>query len=260
MNKYSLSVIMPALNEEENIEDSIAQTLKAMDKYGIDGEIIIVNDGSKDRTSEIVENNIKRDKRLKLINHDRPGGIGWSFFDGVKNSVNDIVIMIPGDNENIPEVTLTFFGLLDKVDIVIPFIHNMEVRHRGRRIISSIYRFIINLSFGTNLNYTNGTVLYRRCILDDIKLRSFGFFYQTELLIKLIRKGYLFSEVPNFLSSRNNGQSKATSLPSLMKLTGNYLKLFFEIHFKRIESVKDYRKLNPRSVSYKITREFSGKE
>ncbi len=256
MNKCSLSVIMPALNEEDNIEDSIESTLKAIDKYNINGEIIIVNDGSTDKTSEIVNKIVQKNKRLKIINHKKPMGIGYSFFEGVKNSIKDIVVMIPGDNENIPEGTLVFFNLLEEVDIVIPFIHNVEVRYKGRRIISSIYRFIINMSFGTNLNYTNGTVFYRRCILDDIKLHSFGFFYQTELLIKLIRKGYLFSEVPNFLSLRNNGQSKATALFSLIRLTKNYLKLFFEIHLKRIESVKDYRVLNPHSISYKVAKRY----
>ncbi len=260
MNKYSLSVIMPALNEEDNIKDSIESTLKAIDKCNIDGEIIIVNDGSTDKTLEIVNKIIQRDKRIKLINHKKPEGIGYSFFDGAKRSIKDIVVMIPGDNENIPEATLAFFNLLEEVDIIIPFIHNIEVRHKGRRIISSIYRFIINISFGTNLNYTNGTVFYRRCILDDIKLHSFGFFYQTELLIKLIRKGYLFSEVPNLLSSRNSGKSKATTLFSLVRLTGNYLKLFYAIHLKRIESVKDYRKLNPHSISYKTTKKYGVSE
>lgn len=256
MNKHSLSVIMPALNEEDNIEASIRSTFKAIDKYDIDGEIIVINDGSIDGTPEIVKRNIKFDKRLKLINHTKPMGIGYSFFDGVKKSMKDIVVMIPGDNENIPEGVLAFFNLLEEVDILIPFIHNIEVRHKGRRIISSIYRFIINISFGTNLNYTNGTVFYRRCILDDIKLSSSGFFYQTELLIKLIRKGYLFSEIPTFLSLRDSGKSKATALPSLIKVTGSYLKLFFEIHFKRIESGKNYRKLKPDSISYKAIKKY----
>ncbi len=257
MNKYSLSVIMPALDEEDNIEDSIRATLRAMHKYKIDGEIIIINDGSTDKTLEIVKKIIQKNTQIKLINHKKPEGIGYSFFRGVKESIKDVVVMIPGDNENIPEGTLAFFNLLDGVDIIIPFIYNIEVRHKGRRIISAIYRFIINISFGTNLNYTNGTVFYRRCILDDIKLQSFGFFYQTELLMKLIRKGYLFSEVPNFLSLRNNGQSKATALSSLFRLTVSYLKLFFEIHMKRIESDKDYRKLNPRSISYKILEKYN---
>jgi len=98
---------------------------------------------------------------------------------------------------------------------IIPFIFNAEVRSKGRRLLSSIYRFVINTSFGLNLNYTNGTVIYRRSVLNTVKLNSFGFFYQAELLIKLIRNGYLYAEVPCSLSTRAVGSSKATTFFSL---------------------------------------------
>jgi hypothetical protein len=139
---------------------------------------------------------------------------------------------------------------LNHVDIIVPFFYNVEVRDRVRRLFSSMYRFIINMSFGINLNYTNGTVFYRRCILQDIELKSTGFFYQAELLIKLIRKGYLFAEVPNFLLTRRGGTSKATTLKSLWRVIRDYLSLAYQIHIRRIESKKDYCKLNPKSVTY----------
>ncbi|MDY0084177.1 MAG: hypothetical protein RBR74_13415, partial [Ignavibacteriaceae bacterium] len=69
-----------------------------------------------------------------------------------------------------------------------------------------LYRFIINLSFGTNVNYTNGTVFYHRSILKGYNLESYGFFYQANIVIKLIRQGYLYAEVPNFLSVRASGK------------------------------------------------------
>ena len=250
MNKLSLSVIMPALNEEKNIKDAINFTLEALKKNNIDGEIIVIDDGSKDDTNKIVKD-IIRNNPVELIKHEKSLGIGASFFDGIKKSRSEVVTMFPGDNENNPDDALSFFNLMDNVDILVPFIHNIEVRKRGRRIISSLYRFIINISFGINLNYTNGTVFYRRCILDEIELKSFNFFYQAELLIKLIRKGYLFAEIPNFLSTRSGGKSKAVTFKSLVGITKSYIKLFFDIHFRRIESDKNYRKLNKESVSYR---------
>jgi len=248
--QLTISVIMPALNEEKNIEDAINSTLEAFKVNNIDGEIIVINDGSKDKTREIVEAYQKKSNLIKLINHDKPMGIGYSFMDGVKLSDRDIVVMFPGDNENDPYDALSFYNLMNNVDILVPFIHNIEVRNRFRRLISSVYRFIINMSFGVNLNYTNGTVFYRRSILENVNIISAGFFYQAELLIKLIRKGYLFAEVPNFLSLRNTGKSKATTIRSLLNVMKNYLKLIVEIHFKRVESKKDYRKLNVNSISY----------
>jgi dolichol-phosphate mannosyltransferase len=241
---------MPALNEEANIENAVEKALFAVKKFGIDGEIIVIDDGSTDRTSSIVLSLMNKYKNIKLIKHPRPYGIGYSFMDGIKNSNKDVVVMFPGDNENDPINALEFYSLMGKVDIIVPFIANIEVRSIPRRIISSMYRFIINMSFGVSLNYTNGTVFYRRCIFDDINLYSQGFFYQAELLIKALRRGYLFVEVPNILLKRKVGESKAIKFKSLAYVIKGYLMLVYKIHIKRIESKRDYDKLHQQSISY----------
>jgi dolichol-phosphate mannosyltransferase len=251
VNELSISIIMPALNEGNNIKDAIDTTLAGIKKYNIDGEVIVVNDGSTDKTKAIVEEIMTHSNNVKLIDHNSPKGIGYSFFDGVKHSDKEVVVMFPGDNESNPDDALSFFKLMSNVDIIVPFIHNVEVRDIKRRFISAIYRFIINLSFGIGLTYTNGTVFYRRCILENLELKSAGFFYQAELLIRLIRKGYLYAEVPNFLSVRGGGASKATTLKSLIKVFKDYIKLAIDIHIKRIEGKKNFKKLHPRSITYK---------
>ena len=65
---------------------------------------------------------------------------------------------------------------MEHVDIVIPFIYNRNVRSWKRRMLSKFYKGIINLSFGMLLNYMNGTVLYRKSVLQNITLKSSGFF------------------------------------------------------------------------------------
>jgi hypothetical protein len=141
--------------------------------------------------------------------------------------------MFPGDNENDPDDALTYFHLAEQVDIIVPFIYNIEIRSRFRRVVSSLYRFIINVSFGMNLNYTNGTVIYNCAILEDIHLESKGFFYQAELLIKLIRRGYLYAETPHFLADRRSGKTKALTLRSMRDVMAAYLRLAFEVHILR---------------------------
>ena len=65
-----------------------------------------------------------------------------------------------------------------------------------------MYKGIINLSFGMLLNYMNGAAMFRKSILRDYNLQNTGFFFQTELLIKSIKKGYLYAEVPCALKKR----------------------------------------------------------
>lgn len=255
--KMTLTVVMPALNEELNIQDAVLYTLKALEKYNIDGEVLVVNDGSTDKTKEIVENITKTNSNVRILDHEKANGIGFSFWDGVKHSDREIVVLIPGDNEVDVEDALRYFYLMQDVDIVVPFFHNVEVRDRFRRIVSSLYRYIINISFGISLNYTNGTVFYRRELLDEVELNSYGFFYQAELLIKLIRKGYIFAEVPCFLGVREGGKSKAISLKSLMQVARGYLKLVYDVHIKWFEArKKDYFKLNQNSATSRRLLEF----
>jgi glycosyltransferase involved in cell wall biosynthesis len=221
---------MPALNEEDNIHEAITNTLKAFTDLDIDGEVIVINDGSTDKTPEIVSKVSAEDNRVRLINHDNPQGIGASFWDGVDNAVGNAVCMLPGDNENDPLETLRYFMLLEHVDIVIPFVFNKEVRSIFRNGLSYLYRFIINTTFLVNFNYTNGTVIYRRSILSELTHKSKGFFFQTDILIRTVKRGYLFAEVPYRLKARNSGTSKAVSFPSLIQVIKGYIRLFKEIY------------------------------
>lgn len=246
----SITIVMPCLNEEANVLMAINATLKALDHYRLDGELIVINDGSSDGTRAIVEKRALTDARIRLINHDHPLGIGTSFFDGVRNASKEFVSMFPGDNENDPEDALTYIHIANNVDIIVPFIHNEEIRLIMRRIISSLYRFIINISFGMNLNYTNGTVIYNTAVLRGVTLRSRGFFYQAEILIRLIREGYLYAETPHFLTERNSGKTKALTLKSLYEVTIAYLRLLADVHvFRRIGAANE--SLHKDSATYR---------
>lgn len=230
---FDLTVIMPALNEEKNITPAVNNTLKAFDDYGIAGEIIVVNDGSKDGTRQIVEGIQAEDKRIRLINHEFPRGIGNSYWEGVDKSRSAIVTWVPGDNENDPWEILRYYKLMEQVDIVIPFIFNKEARSVFRNALSYFYRFIINTTFGVNFNYTNGTVLFRKSLLNELKTRSYGFFFQTDILIRTVKKGYLFAEVPYRLGLRKEGISKAISFPSLLNVMKGYLRLVSDYYFNQ---------------------------
>jgi glycosyltransferase involved in cell wall biosynthesis len=227
----TITVVMPALNEERDVEAAISNTLSALETFHIEGDIIVVNDGSTDRTTDVVQAVIARDPRVSMITHARPMGIGASFWDGVDRATGDIVTMFPGDNENDPYESLRYFPLLEHVDMVIPFVFNKEVRSLFRNTLSFVYRFIINTTFLVYFNYTNGTVLYRTSILRDLPYRSTGFFFQTDILVRTVKQGYLFAEVPYRLGLRASGVSKAVSFPSLLNVIRGYARLVRDIYF-----------------------------
>ncbi len=133
--------------------------------------------------------------------------------------------MMPGDNESDPGEILRYLPLLDHVDFVVPFIFNKEVRTPLRNLISWLYRTIVNTTFLVNFNYTNGTVLYRRQVLQRIEKHDTGFFYNTDVLMRLARQGYLYAEVPCRLKTRAHGPSKAITLRALARVVRGYLRL-----------------------------------
>lgn len=233
-NKDKITVIMPALNEEANISDAILETLSAFELFKINGDIIVVNDGSSDRTQELIEQKAKENPgRINIIKHDKPKGIGASFWEGVDSADGYIVVMMPGDNENDPRETLRYYMLLKHVDIVIPFIFNREVRPFFRNALSLVYRFIINTTFFVNFNYTNGTILYRKSLLKELRSHSEGFFFQTDILIRSVKKGYLFAEVPYKLGIRHTGMSKAVTFPSFWRVLRGYSALVRDFYFSK---------------------------
>ncbi len=251
-----LSVIIPALNEEKSVEQVILDTLRVFDALSLNAEIILVNDGSTDGTVDIVSGQIKNNPgRISMFQHSRPLGIGASFWNGVRNAKGDIVCLIPADNEIYPGEILRYVKLMQDVDMVIPFVINKEARCWFRRFLSSLFRFIINTTFSISLHYTNGTVIYRRCLLDELDYKSTSFFYQTDILIRLIKKRYLFAEVPYYLEKRREGKTKALSMRSLFGVTKEYLRLFFYIY--NIFKHKCSPELNKNTASakrYKIIR------
>ncbi|MDD2367011.1 MAG: glycosyltransferase family 2 protein [Desulfuromonadaceae bacterium] len=230
MSKILVTVVMPALNEEKNLRAAILNVLQSFEKLNISGELLVVNDGSSDNTASMAEEIAANNTMITVIHHKTPEGIGGSFWDGVKKSNGEIVVMLPGDGENDALEILRYLPLLDQVDIIVPFVFNREVRSFGRRLLSIVYREIIKASFGLSLNYMNGTVMYRKAVFAGIELQNGGFFYQTELLIKTIRRGHLYAEVPYALSRRGSGDSNATTFKSLVKVARGYISTFIEVH------------------------------
>ncbi len=233
MNNLFLSIVMPALNEEKNITAAITNVLKGFDDFKISGELVVVNDGSRDATPELVKKIMAGDKRARLLNHDAPQGIGASFWDGVSNAKGEAVCMLPGDNENDPAEIFRYLRLLDDVDMVIPFVYNKSARSAFRNLVSHICLIIINITFGVYFNYTNGTILYRRSILNDLDYQGRSFFFQADILVRLARRGYLFAEVPYRLALRKTGRSKAIRFSTFLQVTKDYFRLIRDVYLRR---------------------------
>lgn len=226
----SLTVIVPALNEESNIEKTITNAAKVFTGRNLDWEISIVNDGSSDRTGEIADRLAEQNKRIKVFHHQSPKGIGCCFKDGIESAEKEYITWLPADGENDPVELIKYFHLVEHVDIIVPFVINAGVRSWGRQVLSTIYSWIINMTFGTMFNYTNGNIIYSNRVFQTFRPVSCGFFYQTECLIKAVRSGFTFAEVPVRLNRRISGKSKALSIKSFYSIFKDFVRVFIYVY------------------------------
>src|SRR5665213_3566791 len=97
MSHPSLSIVVPAYNEEARIEAALERILGCIDERGWDAEVLIVDDGSKDQTASLVEQWMERHPRLHLIKNSGNRGKGHSIRNGILQAAGDIVMFTDSD-------------------------------------------------------------------------------------------------------------------------------------------------------------------
>ncbi|MEE9558129.1 MAG: glycosyltransferase family 2 protein, partial [Candidatus Brocadiales bacterium] len=97
--KPTISIIIPALNEEDNIEPAVNKVISALDGRFSDYELLVFDDGSTDNTGAIIDRLAGNDKNVRAIHNENNMGLGYSYKKGVQLAKNDYIVMFPGDNQ-----------------------------------------------------------------------------------------------------------------------------------------------------------------
>lgn len=228
----SISVIIPAFNEEQNLGGAVLTTQEALGKITSIYEIIIIDDASWDKTYEVAQKLALQDKNIRLIRNDKNRGFGYNFKEGVKLAQYDYIGMVPGDNEIEPYSIKEIFSYIGKADIVIPYTVNFNIRPLLRHIVSRVFTHLVNFLFALNLKYFNGPVVYRKDIIKNIPINTDSFAFQAEALVKILkRKQIKYVEVGMYLKKRNYGSSKAFRRKNILGVIKTLIRLLLEFNF-----------------------------
>lgn len=228
----SITIIIPALNEEGNILETVQEVVPLLEKHFSDYEILLFDDCSTDKTGALADGLAARNPKIKVIHNPVTMGLGFNYKSGVEKATKDYVMMIPGDNEIMGESFEEMFRLLGQKDIVIPHTTNMEIRPLGRQILSRAFTGLINLISGLNIKYYNGTVIHKRSVIQAFKIDTDSFAYQAEALVRLIRSGRTYVETGMVLKERKAGRSKALRAKNVVRVLKSILKMIYEVRFK----------------------------
>lgn len=219
-----LSVIVPVFNEEK----TISQVLEKVNQVVIEGvkkQVIIINDGSTDRTKNEIESFVKNRPEIKVIHHPENQGKGAAVITGIKNATGDFIIIQDADLEYNPE---------DIRKIVRPILNgSSEVVYgtrlkrlpkfsRDERTPRFLLHYIGNkfLSLLTSTFYGQWITdmetcykLFSKKSIQGIRLNARGFEFEPEITSKLLRKGYKILEIP--ISTNPRGYNEGKKLNTL---------------------------------------------
>ena len=121
LKPFSLSVCMPAYNEEANLPGMIADVVAVMDPRFADFEIVVTNDGSKDRTGEVLAELATQYPQLKPVNHVVNQGYGAAVFTALSNASKDVIFFTDSDRQFKLEEIDRLTALLPKADMVVGY-------------------------------------------------------------------------------------------------------------------------------------------
>lgn len=188
-----IGVLLPAFNEEENIQGIIKETKNCLPN----AEIIVVDDGSKDRTSRWA-----RRAGAKVLKHEVNRGKGEAVRTGIEFFLNqsnaDFVVIVDADGQySIREVPKLVYPLEhEEADVVTGF-RNWDSTPFRHRVGNSLWRFCFNILLGMDLRDTNcGFIALNRNAMDKIRNIGGGYIIENELLISALRNGLEIKQVP----------------------------------------------------------------
>lgn len=196
----SLSVFFPTYNEEGNIKSTILKAKGVLEKIVENWEIIVINDGSKDRTKEIAEKLGTEDNRIRVISHDTNRGYGASLRSGFYNAKYNWIAFTDSDGQFDFSEIVNFFQkqIETKADLVIGYYKKRKVS-KFKIITSRMWEISVMILFGLHVHDIDcGFKLIKKSVIDRIpKLESQrGAFISSEFLIKAKKSGFKIVEIP----------------------------------------------------------------
>jgi glycosyltransferase involved in cell wall biosynthesis len=166
-----VSIVIPLYNEEENIEPLYTALKSVMDAEGKDYELIFIDDGSTDKTSELLGPLKEKDTRVKLLQFTRNFGKAAAWAAGFEYAKGGVIVTIDGDLQNDPEDIPKLVSLIGEYDFVNGWRRNRKDPYIIRRFPSIIANWLISKVTGVKLHdYGSGLKAYKAEIIKKINI------------------------------------------------------------------------------------------
>jgi len=229
----TLSVLAPCYNEGRNVDFLVDRTLATFSAMNVEGELVLVDDGSQDDTWARIESRVDADRRVRGIQHSSNGGMEAAWGTGLAAAHGRLVCLIDADLQNRPEDIARLLAAYTRSnhDLVqgVRLSPSTLTRHR---LFSRGLNRLLNAAFGTSLrDNKSGFILCRREVLQSILEHRFTYkYFQSFLGVAACAHGFSVEEIDTLFEPRRAGCSFLPRFPLLpsIRIGLELLKFRFE--------------------------------
>lgn len=245
MSKLTLSVVIPAHNEADNLPRTISNLVVALEAADVPHEIVIVDDHSSDETVRVVEVLANRFPTVRVVQNERPNGFGQAIHTGLDSFSGDAVCLVMADGSDEPKDVVNYYRQLEKgYECVFGtrFVPRAQIVNypKHKLLLNRLANLFIRLLFGLQYNdITNAFKCYRRNVIEGIRpILAHHFNLTVELPLKAIVRGYSYTVIPTNWYGRLHGVSKLR----IREMGSRYLFIVLYVLLERLLSRGDYRR------------------
>jgi glycosyltransferase involved in cell wall biosynthesis len=233
MRLPGLSVFLPSHNEEGNIERVVNGLVAEIPKVADDYEVIVVDDGSRDRTLEIAQRLAAANPRVKVVHHPVNKGYGGAVISGIRAATKPYVLLCDGDGQFDPADIARLTERVPEYDVIV----GRRARRADplmRRVNGRVWTILMRLLFGVQASDIDcGFKLFKHEFVEGVELHAKGAMISTELMAKAAGRGAKICEVDVRHLPRLVGEQSGASLKVIGRAFKELFALFFELRAAR---------------------------
>jgi glycosyltransferase involved in cell wall biosynthesis len=225
-----LSVFFPAYNDSGTIASMVIRAVKAASELTPDFEIIVVDDGSADRTADIADELARTYPQVRAVHHPINRDYGAALQTGFRSATKELIFYTDGDAQYDPlELSALWASMTPDVDLVNGYkISRADPRHRI--LIGRLYHYIVSTLFGLKLRDVDCDFrLMRRAIFERINLEKTSGIICVEMMKKIQDAGFRIAEVPVHHYHRAFGKSQFFNVRRLFRTGRDLLLLWYAL-------------------------------
>ena len=239
------SVVIPAHDEADSIEETIQRIVESLEREEIEFEVLVVDDRSSDGTGELMASISARDPRIRCIRSPNPPGFGFTVRAGLDAFHGDAVAIVMADGSDDPRDLVLYYRVLQA-----GYDCAFGSRFMPGAVVSGYPKLKLFLNRMANLGIrllfrhgyndtTNAFKAYRREVIDGVRpLLSYHFNLTVELPLKAIVRGYSYAILATSWTQRRSGVSQF----HIREMGSRYLFIILYAFLERYLSHGDYRR------------------